>query len=65
VKGIGPEMAPKETRKMEQLPQWLADAVQAAGMTCFAEGLEPRHGKHAPVSNEATGLADPSLLPLH
>ena len=50
---------------MEQLPQWLAAAVSAAGMTAFAEGLEPLTLKHAPKSHEATDPIDPPILPLH
>lgn len=51
---------------MEQLPQWLAAAVDAAGMTCFAEGLEPVHaGKRTPRSEQQADLVDPPLLPLH
>ena len=50
--------------KMEQLPQWLTAAVDAAGMTAFAEGLEPKTLKHTPKSRPA--LDDvPPILPLH
>jgi hypothetical protein len=53
----------KGQRKMEQLPQWLAAAVSAAGMTAYAEGLEPKHMKHAPESKP--DLGDTPILPLH
>ena len=50
--------------KMEQLPQWLTAMVDAAGMTAFAEGLEPKTLKHTPKSRPA--LDDvPPILPLH
>jgi len=50
--------------KMEQLPQWLTAAVDAAGMTAFAEGLEPKTLKRTPKSRPA--LDDvPPILPLH
>ena len=48
---------------MEQMPQWLTDAVHAAGMTAFAEGLEPKTLKHAPASKP--DLDDTPILPLH
>jgi hypothetical protein len=48
---------------MEQLPQWLTSAVEAAGMTAYAEGLEPKTLKHAPASEQA--IDDPPILPLH
>jgi len=54
----------KGERKMEQLPQWLTAAVQAAGMTAYADGLEPRHLKHSPTPAEAAA-DDVPLLPLH
>jgi len=50
--------------KMEQMPQWLTDAVQAAGMTAFAEGLEPKTLKHAPEPRQILD-DDPPILPLH
>ena len=50
--------------KMEQLPQWLTAAVDAAGMTAFAEGLEPKTLKHAPKSRPALD-GEPPILPLH
>ena len=47
---------------MEQLPNWLADAVHAAGMTAYADELYPKAGKEM-------GLEAPSILeeapPLH
>ena len=50
---------------MEQMPQWLTDAVQAAGMTAFAEGLEPKTlTKHAPESKRFDDDELP-ILPLH
>ena len=50
---------------MEQLPQWLTAAVDAAGITAFAfEGLEPKTLKHAPESRPAIG-DDTPILPLH
>jgi hypothetical protein len=49
---------------MEQLPQWLTAAVHAAGMTAYAEGLEPKHLKHSPPPQEAA-VDDQPLLPLH
>jgi len=49
---------------MEQMPQWLTDAVHAAGMTAFAEGLEPKTlTKHAPESKQFDD--DTPILPLH
>ena len=48
---------------MEQLPQWLTAAVQAAGMTAYAEGLEPKTLKEAPDSRQK--IDDPPILPLH
>ena len=54
----------KEAGQMEQMPQWLTDAVAAAGMTAFAEGLEPKTLKHAPESK--LGFDDDTpILPLH
>ena len=50
--------------KMEQLPQWLRAAVDAAGMTAFAEGLEPKTLKHTPKSRPALD-DEPPILPLH
>ena len=47
---------------MEQLPQWLTSAVEAAGMTAYAEGLEPKTLKHAPDSKR---ILDEPILPLH
>ncbi len=49
---------------MEQLPQWLTAAVQAAGMTAYAEDLEPKHSKHAPDSKQPIDVDTP-ILPLH
>lgn len=50
---------------MEQMPQWLSDAVHAAGMTAFADGLEPKTlTKHAPESKQFID-ADTPILPLH
>ena len=50
---------------MEQLPQWLTAAVDAAGITAFAfEGLEPKTLKHAPESRPAIDVDTP-ILPLH
>jgi hypothetical protein len=49
---------------MEQMPQWLTDAVTAAGMTAFAEGLEPKTLKHAPPSKPDFADELP-ILPLH
>jgi hypothetical protein len=50
--------------KMEQLPQWLTAAIDAAGMTAFAEGLEPKTIKHTPKSRLALDDELP-ILPLH
>ena len=50
--------------KMEQLPQWLTAAVDAAGMTAYAEGLEPKTIKHTPKSRPALDDETP-ILPLH
>ncbi len=50
--------------KMEQLPQWLTAAVDAAGMTAFAEGLEPKTLKRTPKSRLALDDELP-ILPLH
>ena len=49
---------------MEQIPQWLTAAVDAAGMTAYAEGLEPRQLKRAPESNGPAVVETP-ILPLH
>jgi hypothetical protein len=55
----------KETGKMEQLPQWLTAAVDAAGITAFAfEGLEPKTLKHAPAPRPVFDDETP-ILPLH
>jgi hypothetical protein len=47
---------------MEQLPNWLEDAVAAAGMTAYADELYPKAGK-------GMGSDLPSILegsePLH
>ena len=46
---------------MEPLPNWLADAVHAAGMTAYADDLYPKVAKDV-------GLQAPSILeesPLH
>ena len=46
---------------MEQLPNWLADAVTAAGMTAYADELYPKVSKDL-------GVDAPSILqepPLH
>ena len=46
---------------MEPLPNWLADAIHAAGMTAYADELYPKAGK-------AMGVDAPSILeepPLH
>ena len=48
---------------MEQMPQWLTDTVHAAGMTAFAEGLEPKTLKLTPESKQA--IDDTPILPLH
>jgi len=59
--------APNEaerTRKMEQIPQWLTAAVDAAGMTAYAEGLEPKHLKRAPESS-GPAVDETPILPLH
>jgi hypothetical protein len=49
--------------KMEQLPQWLTAAVDAAGMTAFAEGLEPTTTRHTPESRPALDSQLPILPP--
>ena len=49
---------------MEQLPQWLTAAVNAAGMTAYAEGLEPKTLKTSPAS-EDQAIDDLPILPLH
>jgi len=50
---------------MEQLPQWLTAAVDAAGMTAYAfEGLEPKTLKATPKSRPALDVDTP-ILPLH
>ena len=45
---------------MDELPNWLADAVHAAGMTAYAEELHPKAGKdmgtHAPLILEEPPL---------
>ena len=51
-------------RKMEQMPQWLTAAVAAAGMTAYAEGLEPKHLKRAPATSDLA-LDETPILPLH
>ena len=46
---------------MDQLPNWLTDAISAAGMTAYADELYPKAGKE-------TGLQAPSIpseSPLH
>ena len=46
---------------MEQLPNWLTDAVAAAGMTAYADELYPKVSKDM-------GIDSPSILdlpPLH
>jgi hypothetical protein len=45
---------------MEQLPNWLEDAVAAAGMTAYADDLHPKAGK-------GMGIDLPTILeePLH
>ena len=50
--------------KMEQLPQWLTAAVDAAGMTAYAEGLEPKTIKLTPKSRPVLDDETP-ILPLH
>jgi hypothetical protein len=49
---------------MEQIPQWLTNAVNAAGMTAYAEGLEPKQLKRAPASEESA-IDEMPILPLH
>lgn len=49
---------------MEQIPQWLTAAVDAAGMTAYAEGLEPKLLKRAPESKDPA-VDDLPILPLH
>ena len=49
---------------MEQIPQWLTAAVDAAGMTAYAEGLEPKHLKRAPVPKDFD-VEETPILPLH
>ena len=49
---------------MEQIPQWLTAAVDAAGMTAYAEGLEPKHLKRAPETSDLA-LDETPILPLH
>ena len=49
---------------MEQTPQWLNDAILAAGMTAFAEGLEPKTLKR-PAESRQTLDDEPPILPLH
>ena len=53
-----------EGKMEQQLPQWLTAAVNAAGMTAYAEGLEPKTLKHAPAS-EDQAIDDLPILPLH
>ena len=48
---------------MEQLPQWLTSAVEAAGMTAYCEGLEPKTLKHIPDAKQS--VDDSPILPLH
>jgi hypothetical protein len=55
----------KEAGKMEQLPQWLTAAVNAAGMTAYAEGLEPKTLKDTPKSKRPALDDDTPILPLH
>jgi hypothetical protein len=64
VEGDVPRNGIEGARKMEQLPQWLTSAVEAAGMTAYAEGLEPKTLKHTPDS-EASAVTDLPILPLH
>jgi len=44
---------------MDALPLWLENAVHAAGMTAYAEGLEFVGNKSVTVNNEEQA-ADPS-----
>ena len=45
---------------MEQLPNWLADAVAAAGMTAYADDLSPKAGKDMGIDVSSI-LEDPPL----
>ena len=64
VEGDVPRNGIEGAKKMEQLPQWLAAAVQAAGMTAYAEGLEPKTLKHT-TDSEDSAANDLPILPLH
>jgi hypothetical protein len=44
---------------MENLPQWLSNAVTAAGMTAFAEGLDVVGNKSATIQSEQQDAIDP------
>ena len=49
---------------MEQVPNWLTDTVTAAGMTCFAEGLDPIYARKtakAPVDEIQLDEAQPPV----
>jgi len=44
---------------MEALPLWLVNAVHAAGMTAYAEGLDFVGNKSATENNEEQHVTDP------
>jgi hypothetical protein len=50
-----------ETAGMEQLPNWLVAAIAAAGMTAYADDLDPKVSK-----DQMADVASPeSVPPLH
>jgi hypothetical protein len=51
---------------MEQIPNWLTDAVAAAGMTAYADGglEQPTAAKCAPTPSQIV-IAEPVVPPLH
>jgi hypothetical protein len=44
---------------MEALPQWLSNAIVAAGMTAYAEGLDDVGNKSVTDNNQELTPADP------
>ena len=48
-----------QKESMEALPLWLENAVAAAGMTAYAEGLDFVGKKSATENNEQQHVTDP------
>jgi hypothetical protein len=49
---------------MEQIPNWLTDAVYAAGMTAYADDLDRKLHKEVIAPVDAPALEEPTP-PLH